>query len=514
MHLLRASCSLLALLVPLAGCGGGGGPVLPPDDNNNIVANRNDAGVTLGADGGTVTDPDGGSTTNPDGGVVTPPAEPPALTAVAMHQAGRDGADILLTASGSDADGDLVAFVARFLDSAGTELMIADTDLDGDADSGYVIAGPDTSMDGETDFSASVTLRDLFLEFPDIARVEVFALDATSLASDVMQSNLTIQATVSLGDPCDPAYVDNRCAEGLGCKGEPTVCSDGEAPAITDFAYYTTNDGYRILIAGTDPDDDIWRVVLEFLDTSGAPVVLDLDNDGNPDSSTFEVDADGRSDNGTFYLALEPTQTFVDAVQGLAAVPYDTRQRQGSRLETTLRRPAPQRVGQSCDAWGFEVCNTGDVCFPGIAGESNSCTPVEGRRNRTCQDAPVLNPVLGLTKAAGVALGASLWDAPAGCAALDPKNRPEGVVNLDLPNGAQRVTLTTNLPGTGFNTVLYVVDGCAHNQDPILGCHDNMPGTINSELVLENLPAGRYLVVVDSWNIFGGAFEIEATVEE
>lgn len=513
MQPIRAFATLSFLVFTTAACSGGG-PVLPPDDNGQITANRRDAGTDSETDGGVTSDPDGGADPEHDAGPVDPTSQPPTLASVSMHQAGRDGADVVLRVAGADANGDLVAFVARFLDAGGIEMLIVDTDLDGRPDSGYLIAGPDLSMAGETEFTVTVTLEDVFAKHPDISEVEVFALDQTSQASAVLTASIETQAVSALGAACDETYVDDRCEEGLGCKGEPLVCTGGEAPEITDFAYFTTPDGYRILIAGEDPDDDIWRVVLEFLDSTGAPVMLDLDNDLTPESDRFEIVAEGRSDDGHFYIALEPTQTFVDEVERLAAVPYDSRQAEGTRLETSLRRPPARRVGQSCDPHGFEVCNTGDVCFPGVVGENNTCNPVEGRRSRTCSDAPALNPTSGVTRLAGVATGVSLWDPPAGCAVLDPKGRPEGVVNLDLPNGASRVTLTTNLPGTGFNTVLYVVDGCALDRDPVLGCHDNLPSSINSELELFDLPAGRYLVVVDSWSPYGGAFEIEVDVEE
>ena len=55
----------------------------------------------------------------------------------------------------------------------------------------------------------------------------------------------------NLGDACDQTYADNRCAEGLGCAGEPAVCVDGSDPALGDFGYFTTTDGYRIRMRGT-----------------------------------------------------------------------------------------------------------------------------------------------------------------------------------------------------------------------------------------------------------------------
>jgi hypothetical protein len=114
----------------------------------------------------------------------------------------------------------------------------------------------------------------------------------------------------------------------------------------------------------------------------------------------------------------------------------------------------------------------------------------------------------------GVAEGGSLWDAPLGCATNDPTGRPEGVVVLRMTERADRVRLSTVGSGTNFDTVLYVVPGCPNDTADVMGCSDDvMGGGGASELVLENVPAGDYLVVIDSFDGNGGNFELRATVE-
>lgn len=495
--------------------------MLPPDKGGDITVDptrRADAGVTpdsgRGPDGSTL-DPDGGVVNN-DGGPVDagPVGVAPTLDSVSASQAGRDGQDLLISVVGTDPDGDLAAVVVRCLDSSGTELPLMDTDLDGHRDSGYVVGAPYPSVAGETEFTARITFDDLFLRSADIARVELYALDARGRASEIMESVVIGQSVLRVDEACDEALVWGRCDEGLGCLGQPAICTAGSPPSLSDFAYYSTPAGLRILLRGRDVDDDVRHVVLEFLDAGGGPVQLDLDNDGTPDGDTFEVDAAGSSQGGEFFIAMQPTDNFSQLVQQMGATPLDSRQRAGNRLTTRLANPPNRRVAESCDPQGFDACRTGDVCYPGIPGENNACSPKEGRRGRICADSDVLNPLVGKNTAVGVARGASLWDPPVGCAALDPKGRPEGVVMLDLPNGARQVTLTTDLPGTGYNTVLYVIDGCEFDHQAVLGCHDNVASGTGSELVLENVDAGRYLVVVDSWNTFGGAFEVQVEVQE
>jgi hypothetical protein len=68
--------------------------------------------------------------------------------------------------------------------------------------------------------------------------------------------------------------------------------------------------------------------------------------------------------------------------------------------------------------------------------------------------------------------------------------------------------------GTSFDTVLYAMPGCPNDNADALGCSDDVPmGAGASELVLENLPAGDYVVVIDSFDPMGGNFELHAIIE-
>ncbi len=516
-------CAAALLAIPLSACGGGGGPSLPTRDNGGINVNpnadggvstdsgRTDSGRPQGRDGGPA-GPDG-SVVN-DSGPMAPVGTPPSLSAATVYQAGRNGTDVFLQIEGSDLDRDLAAFVITFFDQSANPLLIMDTTLDGYSDASALVVSPqDVVLDG-TDFSASVTFKGLFGEHPEIASAEIFALDSVGGDSGVLDASIEVQAVLASDAECSPDYLSDRCEEGLGCRGTPAICTAGQPPELAEFAYYSTPLGLRILVSGHDVDDDIRFITLEFLDGAGLPIMLDLDNDEVPESSEFEIDARGSAQGGDFFILLEPTSNFSQMVQNLAATPMDSQRRSGNRMMATLRAPPSVRTGSRCDPNGFDACRPGNVCYPGIVGETNACSPIEGRRTRICTDAPVLNATRGRTRVVGVAAGVSMWDAPDLCAALDPKGRPEGAVMLDLPNPASRVTLTTDLPGNGFNTVLYVIDGCALNGDRVLGCHDNVPDGVGSELVLTDMPAGRYLVVVDSWNPFGGAFELQVVVEE
>ena len=504
----RFSLTTACLATLAFGCPGSS-PRLPPGNGGDItVTPRSDSGVADAPDGGVDPDRDGGAP--PDGGNL-PVA--PTITSASLLQSGRHGQDLQVRVQGEDLNGDVNTVMVRFLDALGEEVLIVDTDLDGRPDSGRVVGVPNPAVTGEVTFDAIATFASMAERQAGIASAEVWVLDSYGSASPRVDAALETQLVVALSESCDPTHAFDRCEDGLGCAGDPPVCVPGTTPSLDALAFLTTSRGPRILVRGRDADDDIWRVRLEFLNAGGGPVQLDLDADGTPDSDAFEIDAVNTSVNGDFVVSLEPAENFTSMVQQLAAVAYDTRQEGGNRLMATVVQPPNRANGAACDPYGTDTCLSGSVCYPGIPGVPNACGDRISRRNNACRQAPVLSVDDSRLQLAGVAKGVSLWDAPAECAALDPKDRPEGVALLRLPNGASRVTLTTDRPGTGFDTVLYVLDSCTRSNPTVLGCSDDVNSHMGSQVVLRDVAAGDYLIIVDSWNKLGGAFELKATIE-
>lgn len=498
----KLSISLAALATVALGCSGSG-PRLPDDNNNGIT-------VTPRSDGGV--DGDGGSTGSDGGGLVI--TTPPTITSVELLQSGRDGQDLQLRISGTDPEGDVTIAVVVFKDAMGDDVLITDTDLNGRPDSGKVVGAPNPSVMGDVEFEAVVTFPLMARRQASIVSAEVRLLDEYGNSSGASSASVTAQPVMGLSEPCDPTLSFDRCDEGLGCGGEgdTPVCVPGTNPEMESLSFLTTERGALILLKGRDLDDDVWRIRLEFLDSGGGTVELDLDADGEPDSTEFEIDATYSSSGGEFVLALEPAENFSSLVQQLAATAYDARHEGGNRVTGSISGRPTRANGAACDPWGSDTCMSSAVCYPGIPGVPNACGDKISRRNATCRTAPVLST--SRPKVTGIANGVSLWDAPSGCAALDPKGRPESIAILSLPNGARRVSLSTDEAGTGFDTVLYVMSSCNQSSPTVLGCNDNVGEHIGSSLILENLAPGQYLVVVDSWNPAGGGFELTANIEE
>ncbi len=435
--------------------------------------------------------------------------EAPRLSDPQLRVSGRHGADLFFSATFHDADMDARTLRVRFLDEAGLPVAVYDLDQDGRPESA------EATVEAQADFSQAegpITAHfpGLRVSAPSIHRAELTLIDATERVSEPVGVDLQAQAVRAMGEACDPQYLADRCAPTLGCRGTPTKCVEGVAPQIERAAYLTTADGSaRILVEGTEPDDDIRAVRVDFLDAAGMPVALDLDNDGAVESASLELTSFLVQSGGRFLVRIETSELFREQVAKVAVTPQDSALRLGEAREVALAAPPRRNSGQSCDPWGFDACANGTVCAPGVPGAKNVCSNVGTLRNRTCAAAPLLEPQKGEATVVLRTQAASLWDPDSDCATSQP-GRPEGVARLRLASEAT-VIVTTARPGTTFDTVLSVYPGCG--TAAALACADDLPKSSASTLRLEALPRGDYLIVVDSWSAEGGTVEISATVE-
>jgi hypothetical protein len=121
---------------------------------------------------------------------------------------------------------------------------------------------------------------------------------------------------------------------------------------------------------------------------------------------------------------------------------------------------------------------------------------------------PMCNGLVVTQLTSGVQVGGSTLQAPsqleAGCAST---TGGEAVYAMVLSTSAS-VVVTTDLPPTNYDTILYVRSVC-ESVATELGCDDVGAGDTVS---LPNLPAGTYFVIVDSHTISGeGDFGLLAT---
>ncbi len=462
------------------------------------------------------TDATDSSDTRPDGGTDTGGSDStgssaPSLSEVKAHMSGARGLDLQLTVIGADADKDIERLEVRLFDAGGEPILAFRSGLSDVADSNETTLGFDVPGDvaQKASILATATLRGIFAEYSP-AEVEVVLVDATGRESESVKVDVGVQEVKNLGDACDPDFVVSRCAPGLGCRD--SQCQEGLAPEVTKVAYLNGTGGIRIVVEGTEPEDDIKSLKIEFLDSQGNPIEVDLDNDETPESQSFDVAAENASQGGTFRIQVTPTEEFAAAVQNIGVTATDAAGHVGARKTAKLTASPVRSAGQGCSLYGFDACNAKSVCVPAPTGESGTCKDVIAQRKLECAAAQTL-PVDGST-VVGFASGPSLFDAPALCSAGDPVGRPEGVYRLVLEAPASKLVISTDHPETSFDTVVYVVPECGETDAAPLGCADetglqSAAGTLELSLV----PAGDYLVIVDSWGPDGGKFGVSASSE-
>lgn len=447
------------------------------------------------------------------------PGTAPILENVRARQVGRFGDDLRFDFTSDNRNEDWVAVRVALFRIADEPALVSDSDGDGTLDSAeIVLALPSTPLRTQR-AEAFVVFPRVFLDHPRLARARVARVDANGGQSFWVDVPIEAQPVLGTGEGCDPSYVENRCGTNLGCKGGASkLCQPGEPPVITRAGYFDDPLGARILVEGTDPDDDVTAYTIEFLDEASQPVSLDLDGDGIAESTSFDSRLETTFEGGEFFIRFSPSEYFIERVSRIAVTVRDMAQLSSERA-TATKEMAPMRAsGQSCDARAFNRCGPGFICNPGIVGATNRCNAISASRNQACSVAATLNPVKGQTSVRGDVSNPSLWDAPGGCTPNDPKMLPERLVRLVMERPARKVVLSTANDVTNFDSVLYVLRTCLSEPEPAW-CSDDQASVRRPELAvleLSDVAMGSYFVVVDAFpsNVGGTRFQLDVTIEE
>ena len=440
-----------------------------------------------------------------DSGNTVPPAKNLSLRAVSFRSTGRRGDSLRVAVQGADSQKATASIFVRFVDETGAPVVTVDTNWDGIPDSAEKRFRFEEATLGKADFIGTVTIPHAYGSLSRIAKAIITLEDSAGGRSAPMTAPLTKQAMRVANDPCDVAKIQDRCTAGLSCGGTPAVCRAGTAPSLDRVGYFG-GVSPRILVRGSDADEDVTSLAIQYLDTSGNPGMFDISNDPEtPDmSSGFDFDASGSA-GPAFELSSEQASGIESKVAKIAVTATDEAGHVGTRTVSSVA-PLPQRgLGQACDSEGFDACSTGNACSPGIPSATNTCQPVASLRTAKSAAAPQIDPSKNVTTAFGDVSGASLWNPPIGCVGNDTTGRPESAVKLHLAKPASKLTITTAMPETTFDTAVYLLPTSASEGAVALGCNDDDKGYASS-LVLSNVAAGDYVIVVESVQMRGGRF--------
>lgn len=445
---------------------------------------------------------------------------PPTLTTALVRQTGRSGADLRVDVTGSDPDGDALEVRLALFDAMDAGVAIQETIADGGIaplTADIPLAPPLGAQPGAT---GNALLPGFYRDHPSVRRAEVTLLDARRLASSTLRVAVTTQPVVALGGACDSAQLSNRCAPTLACRGTPPTCQEGSAPEITKAGYYQDELGTRILVASTDPDEDVASCTVTFLDSGGAPTLVDLDGLGDDSPvSSITLPTTAIPSSGKYLLRFDVVSAFAEQVGRVALVVNDAAGHRSAPVEATLAAAPLRMAGESCDPRGFERCPTGGACAPAASDPSTgTCVDMTTARSAACTVALTLEPLAGSTTLRSRIKAPSLWDPPSGCSSGDPEGMPEAVVKVVLGRPVRRLVLSTDHAFTSFDTTLYALESCTA-EPRIAWCNDDQVAAVArpqlAVLTLSDLPAGTYYVVVDSFSQEAGTtFELSAVATE
>lgn len=473
-----------------AGASGQNGPNAATDPNASSNGTVSDPSASPTCTAGCPETPDGGATPTPSG-----PAR--ILSLLSAHQAGRAGEDVVLSFEGTSEDASAFALEVALADQAGNAVIGFRNWAGVPATSKRVVLFDHESAEGVTDFQRVVTLPGFLRDFPTLRTVDGAFVDATG-RSNAMSTSITMQTVKNLGQTCDPDIVLDRCASGLACPRTSSKCEKPSPPALTKFAYLTSELGAEMLFAGSAPADDLDALHLEFLDDAGNPVQVDMT--GNKDFKTsFDIPIFGASQRGSFFYSIESAPSFSASVTQLAATPMGA-SGNGERVTAVLREPTLAATGEACDLRGFAMCAASDAC---VAGQCASLATV---RAAAALKARKLDPSANNKLATGYATGATIWgDPPEDCIPAGLHDLPEGAVHLHLAHGTPSLTLTSDNDETNGKLALFVLPGTGANVGKTpLGCASGSPAT----LTLTNVSGGDYTIVVASLRATGANFGV------
>ncbi len=456
------------------------------------------------------------------GGPSTPPV--PALTPTApvwvsatARAAGRSGTDLAVFIVADDPNRDLATLRIRTLDAKGVPVEVID--FDSAAEKTFVI--DPVAAAGATRVTDAVLLPGAYpvsLQFRP-AQVELELVDLAGLVSETRRVPIAAQVESVEGAACDPDELESRCVEGLSCEGAPATCVEAGPPVIEAAAYFRTLDGAAVVLEGRAPNDDVATVRMRFLDAQGNAFAPDFDDDGSPDENELVQQVEDVARRGRFQHLIEPTVVFPEKVAQVGLSVADAFGRGGDERRVRLDDRPVRGLGERCRPEGFDRC--AETLFCDAASPSPTCVSKVDLMQRRCGSARGLDPAKGMTRTTGRVRGASLVDPPPGCQAQAPAGMPEGFVPLHLEADVSRLVLSTEGPATTLDTHLTLLVGrceaAASGLEPVASCDGSPccadgPGA-GATLTLTSLPAGDYVVVVDSTDRIGGEFTLEAAVD-
>lgn len=325
------------------------------------------------------------------------------------------------------------------------------------------------------------------------------------------------------GEPCGG---NNLCGEGLVCENRQ--CEAIRAPDLHDAVALRGGAGDLIVIAeGADQVGNAVLFDVRFLDARGEPIEIDADEGWRwrPETRTLQWRVDHREPIRTSpgvpfraWATIPDVLSRHPEVQQVAISLVFSKAASNEMLVRLGEQPVRAK-GEACSfPEPADRCAEDLLCWSQGEGRY-ACEDITSLRRQSCLGAPLLEGAGSIT---GARSQRSLWDPPSSC--WDPSTpehmigygQVESVVRLSLADDASRVRISTDTLDTQNGSILYVFEGCGEIAEPLACDHRTAPQFLmGSQIILEDVPAGDYLIVIDSspGGALHPAYGLEVTIE-
>lgn len=325
------------------------------------------------------------------------------------------------------------------------------------------------------------------------------------------------------GESCGPGHI---CQSGLDCINRTCVkilpADLHDATALRGGEEHTD---LVILATAADRVGNVTAFRLRFLDAQGEAIDLGSNDPfWDPESRTlataFDQRSQGQTQPGVSFRAWKTLPGLLGEHPEIVSVGVRV-SNQGVPSEELIVGLEDQPVRSQGEDCGFpepsDRCLGELLCWERGEGEGASCEDLADLRRAACLSAPVLE---GSGSVAGEMERRSLWDPPAAC--WDPSvperlrgnGLQESLVRLSLQTHTTRLKVSTDDPETSsMGTLVYLYSGCGESAPPLACDHTGGEILWGSTLVLNDVPAGDYLVVIDSGRPGGGSGRFRLEVE-
>lgn len=156
--------------------------------------------------------------------------EAPVLDSVRALRGGFEEGDLVVLFEGRDTNGDALSLHGYAYDEGGDPIEIVQDAWKGERPSNWVaLSMKNTFIGSQTSFQGMAAARMRLVQFPQMHTIQIGVEDRAGAASTLVEVEIEEQDVAGADEPCDPAWLRNRCDTGLTCYGdensEPTCRS-------------------------------------------------------------------------------------------------------------------------------------------------------------------------------------------------------------------------------------------------------------------------------------------------